>query len=107
MEKITNEMAVCEGIAKKISKELDEYVKTKAIDNYIISCGIKTPSWDGGEDTHSGASTYGNAESISVGIAHIVLDVARKDNIPPMAVMMGIWDIMGAIEQGAGYSAER
>ena len=107
MEKITNEMAVCNDIVKEISKELDEYVKKKAIDNYVISCGIKTPSWDGGEDAHSGASTYGNAETISVGIAHIVLDVARKNHIPPMAVMMGIWDIMGAIEQGAGYSAER
>ena len=107
MEKITEEMAACNDIAKKISKELDEYVKTKTIDSYVISCGVTTPIQDGDEATHSGASTYGNVETISVGIAHIVLDVARKNNIQPMAVMMGIWDIMGAIEQGAGYSAER
>lgn len=107
MEKITNEMAVCNDIVKKISEELGEYVKTKDIDTYMISCGVTTPSQDGGEDTHSGASIYGNAESISIGIAHIVLDTAKKNHIPPMKFMMGIWDIMGAIEQGAGYSAER
>lgn len=105
-KKITDQMDICSSIAEKIGKELDEHVKAKDIDTYMIACGLTIPSQDGGE-MHSGISAYGNAEDISIGIAHIVLDTAKKHHIDPMKFMLGIWDIMGAIEQEAGYSAER
>lgn len=107
MKKINRKMQACKGVVDGASEALDVITERGIIDAYIVSCGITTPTADGGTDYDSGSTTYGNPDSLVKMMSFIICDIEARKKIPAPATIMAIMETVKQMKRGAGYSVRQ
>lgn len=107
MKKINRKMQACKGVVDGASEALDVIAERGIIDAYIVSCGITTPTADGGTDYDSGSVTYGNPDSLVKMMSFIICDIEARKKIPAPATIVKIMETIKQMKRGAGYSVRQ
>lgn len=107
MKKINRKMQACKGVVDGASEALDVIAERGIIDAYIVSCGITTPTADGGTDYDSGSVTYGNPDSLVKMMSFIICDIEARKKIPAPATIVTIMETIKQMKRGAGYSVRQ
>ena len=107
MKKVNRKMQACKGVVDGASEALDVITERGIIDAYIVSCGITTPTADGGTDYDSGSVTYGNPDSLVKMMSFIICDIEARKKIPAPATIVKIMETIKQMKRGAGYSVRQ
>lgn len=107
MKKINRKMQACKGVVDGASEALDAITERGIIDAYIVSCGITTPTADGGTDYDSGSVTCGDTDALVKMMSFIVCNIEERKEVPAAAIIRQIANTVEQMKRGAGYSVKQ
>ena len=106
-KKINRKMQACKGVVDGASEALDVIAERGIIDAYIVSCGITTPTADGGTDYDSGSVTRGDTDALVKMMSFIICSIEERKEVPTAAIILQIANTVERIKNGAGYNVRQ